>query len=74
MYKLPPPIDDKINIDEQVEFKGKYINLMDSLQNKDGSINLFTQDKLLISHDGIHLTRAGAKLYAKLINVNNLIR
>lgn len=68
------PIDDKINIDEQVEFKGKYINLMDSLQNKDGSINLFTQDKLLISHDGIHLTRAGAKQYAKLINVNNLIR
>ncbi len=48
--------------------------MMDSLQNKDGKINLFTPDKKLISHDGLHLTKAGAIYFAKLLKVNDLIR
>lgn len=55
---------DQINADERVEYQGMYINLMDSIRNADGSINIFTPDKRLISHDGIHLTKAGAKLFA----------
>lgn len=68
-----PPIHDVINVDEREEFKGKYINMMDSLQDKDGKINVFTPDKKLISHDGIHLTKAGAQHFAKLLKLNELI-
>lgn len=62
-----------INADERKEFVGMYINLMDSIRNADGSINMFTLDGKLISHDGIHLTKAGAKRFAEAINVNSLI-
>jgi len=65
---------DVVNGDECLEFKGMYINLMDSIRNKDGSFNLFTQDKKLISHDGLHLTRAGAKEFTKKIDVKLLVR
>ena len=51
-----------VNEDEQIEYKGMYINMMDSIRNADGSISMFTSDKKLISHDGLHLTKAGAKL------------
>ncbi len=67
------PVYDGINEDERIEFQGMYINLMDSIRNAGGSINLFTADKRLITHDGIHLTRAGAKEFAKRLNVNELI-
>ena len=65
---------DRINADERVEYQGMYINLMDSIRNTDGSINIFTPDKRLISHDGIHLTKAGARRYAELIDVNKLLQ
>lgn len=64
---------DAINEEERIEFSGMYINLMDSLRNADGSISLFTTDKKLISHDGIHLTRAGAQELAKRINVRRFV-
>ena len=51
-----------VNEDERIEYKGMYINMMDSIRNADGSISMFTSDKKLISHDGLHLTKAGAKL------------
>ena len=72
--KAIPYKRNRINADERVEYQGMYINLMDSIRNTDGSINIFTPDKLLISHDGIHLTRAGAKEFSKRINVNRLLR
>ena len=50
-----------------------YINLMDSIRNAGGNINLFTADKRLITHDEIYLTRAGAKEFAKRLNINELI-
>jgi len=64
---------DAINVDERVEFKGKYINLMDSIRNADGSINLFTHDKKLITHDGLHLTKKGAYEFMKHLKVINFI-
>lgn len=60
--------------EECLEFQGMYINMMDSIRNADGSICVFTPDKKLISHDGLHLTRAGAKRYAELINVKSLLK
>ena len=64
---------DAINEEERIEFSGMYINLMDSLRNANGSISLFTTDKKLISHDGLHLTRAGAQELAKRINVRRFV-
>ena len=64
--KALPYKNDSINADERIEFQGKYIDLMNAIRNNDGSINLFTRNKQLISHDGIHLTRAGAKRCAEL--------
>lgn len=61
-----------VNADERIEFRGMYINMMDSIRNADGSINIFTPDKKLISHDGLHLTKAGAKRYAELIDVKSI--
>ena len=72
-YSISQPYKkDVINADERIEFQGMYINLMDSIRNADGSVNLFTTDKRLITHDGIHLTRAGAKVFAKKLNMNEL--
>lgn len=63
----------KVLTAERIEFYGMYINMMDSIRNADGSISIFTPDGKLISHDGLHLTKAGAKEFAKIINVNSLI-
>lgn len=64
---------DAINEEERIEFKGMHINLMDSLRNDDGYISLFTADNRLITHDGLHLTRAGAQELSKMIDVQKLI-
>ena len=40
---------------------------MDAMKNDNGNINLFTSDKKLITHDGLHLTRAGAKQLSQRI-------
>lgn len=71
--KVLPYKSDRINADERIEYKGRYINLMDSIRNADGSINIFTSDKRLISHDGIHLTKAGAQKFASKINIKSMI-
>lgn len=72
-YKITIPYrNDTINTAERIEYRGMYINLMDSIRNPDGSIYLFTQDKKLISNDGIHLTKAGAQKYAQLMNLSSI--
>ena len=50
-------------------FKDRFIDMMAPVTNNDGSINLFTDDKKLITQDGLHLTKAGAKFYAQKLNV-----
>lgn len=59
--------EDNIETVETVAFCRKYISLMNVMRNDDGSINLFTSDKKLITHDGLHLTRAGAKQLSQRI-------
>ena len=63
----------KVLTTEHFEFNGLYINMMDSIRNADGSISFFTPDGKWINHNGLHLSKAGAKEFAKIINVNNLI-
>ena len=58
-----------LNRDELSLFGKHYIDMMGALANKQGLIPSFTPDKKLISHDGIHLTKAGAQYYAALIDV-----
>lgn len=58
-----------INDSEKKLFKENFIDMMTPIMEKDGSIKLFTDDKMLITEDGIHLTKAGANLYAEKLNI-----
>lgn len=58
-----------INTYEQRLFGSHFIDMMEPIKEKDGSIRLFTDDRMLISEDGIHLTKAGAQLYAEKLDV-----
>lgn len=58
-----------INTYEKQLFAENFIDMMAPITEKDGSIRLFTDDKMLITQDGIHLTKAGAKLYAQKLDV-----
>jgi peptidoglycan/LPS O-acetylase OafA/YrhL len=65
-YKHPVSCKvDKIEEMEKLAFQGRYIDIMQAFRYDDGTINLFTPDRKLITHDGIHLTKAGAILLSK---------
>lgn len=46
--------------------------MMDVIKDNSGQYCIFTPEHKLISHDGLHLTRAGAKYYASKINFSSL--
>lgn len=46
--------------------------MIDLVQNSDGSIPIFTDDNMFISQDCRHLTEAGAKYYAKLVDWDSI--
>ena len=54
---------------ERKIFGEKYIDMMSIIKNAGGNYAHFTPDLHLYSEDGIHLTQAGAKEYAKRLNV-----
>ena len=58
-----------INRAEKQLFANEFIDMMAPIMKKDGSIRLFTDENKLITQDGVHLTKAGAKLYAEKLNV-----
>lgn len=58
-----------INLFERELFKDNFIDMIEPIIEKDGTIRLFTDKEKLITQDGIHLTKAGAKLYADKLNV-----
>ena len=43
--------------------------MMAPIIQKDGTVRLFTKEKMLITQDGVHLTKAGAKMYAEKLDV-----
>lgn len=59
----------KINLYEKSIFKNRFIDVMAPVTAQDSSIILFTEDQKLITQDGLHLTKAGAKMYAEKLNV-----
>lgn len=49
------------------EWKEKYIDLLNLMLRPDGTVSVFTPDHHFITYDGMHLTPAGTKYYAKKI-------
>lgn len=58
-----------INLYEKEMFKDNFIDMMTPIKDANDSIRLFTDNKMLITQDGLHLTKAGAKMYADKLNV-----
>lgn len=46
---------------------------MNVIKKSDGTCRVFTPDSMLISHDGLHLTKAGAKYFAKHLNITHFL-
>lgn len=50
------------------KYRDSFIDLIRPVMNRDGKVRVFTDDGKLISQDCMHLTKAGAKFYAELID------
>ena len=59
---------------ERAIFGESYIDMMTIIKDERGNYPHFTPDYHLYSEDGIHLTKAGAKEYAKRLNVIQYIK
>ncbi len=58
-----------LNEDEQYAFAPRYINLLEAMRQSDGSIPAFVPNtNLLISYDGLHLSKAGACYLSHIIH------
>jgi peptidoglycan/LPS O-acetylase OafA/YrhL len=58
-----------ISEEEKSIYQHKYINMIHILMGKDGQVPVFSENKKFLFVDSGHLTRAGAQLYAKKLNV-----
>lgn len=54
-------------------FGDAFINAMDVMKDGAGRYAIFTPEHRLISHDGLHLTKAGAKYYAGKMQMDSLL-
>lgn len=68
-YVEPNQFCKEINSEEKLVFGHHYIDMIEVLRDKDGKIPAFTPEHKLISQDGLHITRFGAKRYAQLLDV-----
>lgn len=71
---LLPVSEEKEMQEEKLVFGEKYIDMMSPIRQNNGKYAFFTPDKHFYSHDGIHLTHAGAKEYARRLNVKKYFR
>ena len=55
------------NIDDRAIFGDKFIDLLSFLQNENKEISIFTPSKYFYTHDGLHLTKAGAIALAEIL-------
>lgn len=60
------------NIKEKQIFGERFINMMEVMKDSSGQYCIFTPEHKLITHDGLHLTRAGARYYAHKLNIPRL--
>lgn len=58
----------KENKEDKKQWGNNYIDMIDLIKNSDGSVPVFTDDNMFISQDCRHLTEAGARYYAKLVD------
>lgn len=64
----------ELNYELSLEWGDNYINLIDYVKNEDNTINVFSDDNKLISQDCHHLTKEGAKYYARIIDFKKIIK
>jgi peptidoglycan/LPS O-acetylase OafA/YrhL len=57
-----------LNNELQLSWGNNYINFIEIVQNADGTVPVFTPEGKFISQDCWHLTKAGAVMYADIIN------
>ena len=50
------------------EYPHIYVDMISMVRQKDGRVRVFSDDGKFISQDCMHLTKAGAQYYAKLVN------
>lgn len=60
------------NVDDKAIFGDNFIDLLSFLQNGNQEIPIFTPSKKFYTHDGLHLTEAGAKNLTDIIDIVNL--
>lgn len=53
---------------EKLDWGDNYIDMMNPVTEPDGRVHVFTDDNMFISQDCYHLTEAGAKYYARVID------
>lgn len=66
----------KLKEQNQVEashWSSHYVDMLAPVTNAEGKIHVFTDDKKFISQDCRHLTEAGAKYYARILNIKDLL-
>ena len=68
----PSPGYLELNERMQKQWGNHYIDLMTPVLLEDGTVRVFTEDKKFISQDCRHLTPAGAKFYAKLLDLDSV--
>lgn len=61
------------NINDKAIFGDKFIDLLSFLQNERQEIPIFTPTKKFYTHDGLHLTKPGAKALAEKMHLDALI-
>ena len=65
--------NDSLNINEHKFFGNHFIDLMSLIKLPNGQYPYFTPNHKFYSHDGIHLTQAGAQHFAHLLSINKLL-
>lgn len=69
--------DDVMEVERRLkdEWEDRYVSLMHPLMNSNGEIRVFDDTGKFISHDTFHLTKAGAKLYSKILKakISNIL-
>lgn len=65
--------DDSLNIDERKLFGKHFIDMMACIELSKGQYPYFTPNHKFFSHDGIHLTQAGAQRFAHLLNMRKWV-
>lgn len=76
-FKQVIKIDDSFRIeneDEKKQWGDNYIDMISLIQNDEGFIPIFTDDNMFISQDCRHLTKAGARYYATLVDWDAIFR